>query len=265
LERFVFCRQNPFLSSESRPHTEKGATLVFYMVEPRNSGTSILVIDDEPQIRRLVRNALEPTADKVSEAATAREGLDFAAAERPQLVVLDLNLPDADGLDVCRDLRAFTSAPILVLSARFSDREKATLLDAGADDYLTKPFSTLELQARVRALLRRAAPAGNQNAERILVDDLEISIAYRTVSRGSVPIHLTPTEWSLLRALIANSGRTMTHQQLFHAVWGRAEGDAQQYLRVYVGQLRRKLEKDPVRPTLIKTEPAVGYRFELES
>ncbi|HZK78063.1 MAG TPA: response regulator transcription factor [Gemmatimonadaceae bacterium] len=235
------------------------------MVEPRSSGTTILVIDDEPQIRRLVRNALDTAADKVSEAATGRAGLDIAAAERPQLVVLDLNLPDADGLDVCRDLRAFTPVPILVLSARFSDRDKAALLDAGADDYLTKPFSTIELQARVRALLRRATPAGDQSADRIVAGDLEINIPHRTVSRGGVPIHLTPTEWSLLRALIANAGRTMTHRQLFHSVWGRSEGDAQQYLRVYVGQLRRKLEKDPVRPVLIRTEPAVGYRFELES
>jgi two-component system KDP operon response regulator KdpE len=234
------------------------------MVEPRAAGTSILVIDDEPQIRRLVRNALETSADRVSEAATARKGIDIAAAERPGLVVLDLNLPDGDGLDVCRDLRAFTKAPILVLSARFSDRDKAALLDAGADDYLTKPFSTLELQARVRALLRRASSATDRKEDRIVVGDLEISIPNRVVRRKGTQVHLTPTEWSLLRALIANAGRTMTHQQLFHAVWGRAEGDAQQYLRVYVGQLRRKLEKDPVRPVLIRTEPAVGYRLEIE-
>lgn len=235
------------------------------MVEPAASARSILVIDDEPQIRRLVRNALEGSADRVSEAANAREGMDLAAAERPDLVVLDLNLPDADGLEVCRDLRAFTKAPILILSARFSDRDKAALLDAGADDYLTKPFSTIELQARVRALLRRAGPATDRNADRIVAGDLEISIPNRIVKRSGRQVHLTPTEWSLLRALIANAGRTMTHQQLFHAVWGRAEGDAQQYLRVYVGQLRRKLEKDPVRPVLIRTEPAVGYRLELDS
>jgi two-component system KDP operon response regulator KdpE len=212
-----------------------------------------------------VRNALEDSADRVSEAANAREGMDIAAAERPDLVVLDLNLPDADGLEVCRDMRAFMKAPILILSARFSDRDKAALLDAGADDYLTKPFSTIELQARVRALLRRAGPVTGTNADRIVTGDLEISIPNRIVKRHGTQVHLTPTEWSLLRALIANAGRTMTHQQLFHAVWGRAEGDAQQYLRVYVGQLRRKLEQDPVRPILIRTEPAVGYRLELDA
>lgn len=237
----------------------------FLMPESGSSAISILVIDDEPQIRRLVKNALEASAEHVRDAATAREGLDIAAAERPELVVLDLNLPDADGLDVCRDLRAFTTAPILVLSARFSDRDKAMLLDAGADDYLTKPFSTLELQARVRALLRRANATPGEHGDRIVVGELEISIPNRTVKRDGAKVHLTPTEWSLLRALVANAGRTMTHQQLFHAVWGRAEGDAQQYLRVYVGQLRRKLEKDPVRPVLIHTEPAVGYRFEIDS
>lgn len=225
---------------------------------------SILVIDDEPQIRRVVKNALDGDRCRVTEAATAREGLDSAAAELPQLVILDLSLPDADGLDVCRDLRGFTTAPILILSARHTDREKAALLDAGADDYLTKPFSTIELQARVRALLRRAVPRNVEQQDRITIDDLEIQVSNRKVSRGGETIHLTPTEWALLRALLTNRGRTLTHQQLFNAVWGRSEGDAQQYLRVYVGQLRRKLEKDPVRPRLIHTEPAVGYRFEPE-
>ena len=226
---------------------------------------SILVIDDEAQIRRVVRNALASDGCNVSEAATAKTGLDLAAAEVPQLVILDLTLPDAEGLDVCRDLRTFTSAPILELSARHSDRDKASLLDAGADDYLTKPFSTLELQARVRALLRRSAPRNAEQTDRIVIDDLEIRIAARTVHRAGDAIHLTPTEWALLRALLTNRGRTMTHRQIFNAVWGQAEGDAQQYLRVYVGQLRRKLEKDPVRPRLIRTEPAVGYRFELDA
>jgi two-component system KDP operon response regulator KdpE len=253
------------ISVQRIPPPDNIQTLVLCMVEPAASARSILVIDDEPQIRRLVRNALESVSDRVSEAGNARDGMDLAAAERPELVVLDLNLPDADGLDVCRDLRAFTKAPILVLSARFSDRDKAALLDAGADDYLTKPFSTIELQARVRALLRRASPAQDGNADRILSGDLEISIPSRVVRRSGMQVHLTPTEWSLLRALIANAGRTMTHQQLFHAVWGSAEGDAQQYLRVYVGQLRRKLERDPVRPVLIRTEPAVGYRLELDT
>ncbi len=229
----------------------------------RPSPATILVIDDEPQIRRVVRNALAGLAERVVEGASAEEGLDVAAAERPSLIVLDLSLPDRDGLDVCLSLRAFTSAPILVLSARHSDSDKVTLLDAGADDYLTKPFSTVELQARIRALLRRAAGAGGTE-ERVVVGEVEIDLARRIVRRAGGEVHLTPTEWSLLRALLTNRGRTMTHRQLFHAVWGPAEGDAQQYLRVYVGQLRRKLERDPVRPALIRTEPAVGYRFAAE-
>jgi two-component system KDP operon response regulator KdpE len=225
--------------------------------------STILIVDDEPQIRRVVRNALADITDRVLEASTGAAALDLTASAEPALVILDLTLPDADGLDVCRDIRAFSSAPILVLSARQSDRDKVDLLDAGADDYLVKPFSTAELQARVRALLRRGAPRGEDGAERVVVGELEIHLGRRTVRRRGAEVHLTPTEWGLLRALLTHRGRTMTHQQLFRAVWGQAAGDAQQYLRVYVGQLRRKLEIDPVRPTLIRTEPAVGYRFEL--
>ena len=228
------------------------------------STETILVIDDEPQIRRVVRNALAGIAGQIVEAASAAEGLDCAAAAAPGLIVLDLSLPDKDGLAVCQDLRAFTAAPILVLSARHSDSDKVSLLDAGADDYLTKPFSTAELQARVRALLRRARQGSGAIVERVVVADVEIDLAHRTVRRAGNEVHLTPTEWGLLRALLAHRGRTMTHRQLFKAVWGQGEGDAQQYLRVYVGQLRRKLERDPVRPMLIRTEPAVGYRFESE-
>jgi two-component system KDP operon response regulator KdpE len=223
---------------------------------------SVLVIDDEPQIRRVVRNAVAEIVARVYEASTATEALDIAASARPGLIILDLSLPDGHGLEVCRDLRAFTNVPVLVLSAHHGEQEKAALLDAGADDYLTKPFSTLELQARVRALLRRAGVLAVTDG-RVTAGDVEVDVASRSVHRAGVVVHLTPTEWSLLRALLTHRGRTMTHQQLFHAVWGRAQGDAQQYLRVYVGQLRRKLERDPVRPVLIRTEPAVGYRFEL--
>ena len=229
--------------------------------EQVDTGVSVLVVDDEPQIRRVVRNALEGIAGRVLEASSAREGLDLAASARPSLVILDLGLPDLDGLEVCRDLRAFSSVPLIVLSARHSDQDKAALLDAGADDYVTKPFSTLELQARVRAQLRRASRTEVAN-ETLVAGGLEIDLARRIVRRDGVEVHLTPTEWGLLRAFVANRGRTLTHRQLFNAVWGRAEGDAQQYLRVYVGQLRRKLEADPVRPKLIRTDPAVGYRFD---
>ncbi len=226
---------------------------------------TVLVIDDEPQIRRVVRNALAGESVRVVEAATGREGVDAAAAEQPALIVLDLGLPDREGLQVCRDLRAFTKVPIIVLSARHEEREKIALLDAGADDYITKPFGTAEFQARVRAQLRRTSASVSASERTIVsVGDLTIDLARRAVLKAGKAIHLTPTEWDLLRALVAHADQTLTHQQLFRAVWGNAAGDAQQYLRVYVGQLRRKIESDAVRPQFIKTEPSVGYRFETQ-
>ncbi len=238
---------------------------------------TILVIDDEPQIRRVVKNgltsaalgiSLEGDAGKVRvlEAATGREGADLAASELPDLVVLDLGLPDLTGLAVCREIRRWSSAPILVLSARHEDTEKAALLDAGADDYMTKPFSTVELLARVRAQLRRARQAREavMPAEHVMLGDITVDLGLRRVERDGVMVHLTPTEWALLRTLVTNPRKTLTHRQLFTAVWGNSEGDAQQYLRVYVGHLRRKIERDPVRPRFLQTEPGVGYRFEPE-
>ena len=226
------------------------------------SASTVLVIDDEPQILRVVRHALEAEGYRVLEAATARAGLDLAAAERPDAVVLDLGLPDADGVDVCRDLRGWSTAPVLVLSARHSDAEKVTLLDAGADDYVTKPFNADELTARVRALLRRASAVSADGATETRHGDLTIDFTKRSVKRGDHVVHLTPIEWELLKALASHSGRVLTHQQLFRAAWkGREHGDAQQYLRVYVAHLRRKLERDPVRPQHIFTITAVGYRF----
>ena len=227
------------------------------------ASTTILVIDDEPQIRRAVRNALADDDVRVVEAASGSAGLDLAAAERPSLVILDLGLPDVPGLDVCRQLRAWSSAPIIVLSARHSDQEKVALLDAGADDYVTKPFSTVELQARARAQLRRARHTSLGNAdEPIEVDGVRIDLAKPSLTRGGETIHLTRTEWDLLRVMLKHAGRTLTHRQLFTAVWGNSYGDAQQHLRVHVRNLRRKIEADPVRPRLIVTEPGVGYRFE---
>lgn len=224
---------------------------------------TFLVIDDEPQIRRVVRNAMATENARVIEATNGKEAIDLAAAERPALIVLDLGLPDMSGLDVCREIRAWSLAPIIVLSARHSDQEKVALLDAGADDYITKPFSPSELQARVRAQLRRAriAPAAGPNPV-ITIGDLVIDPVKPAVKRGGNVIHLTKTEWELLRTLLKHVGRTLTHQQLFRAVWGNSSGDMQQYLRVHVRSLRRKLEVDPVRPILIVTEPGVGYRFE---
>jgi two-component system KDP operon response regulator KdpE len=169
-------------------------------------------------------------------------------------------LPDIVGVDVCREIRKWADAPILVLSARHSEDEKVALLDAGADDYVTKPFSTPELQARARALLRRA-PGGTTGGQ-IVIGELSLDPSGHTLTRSGHLLRLTRTEWELLRALMSNAGRVMTHQQLFRAVWsGRSFGDAQQYLRVYVARLRRKIEPDPVRPTYIHTEPGVGYRF----
>jgi two-component system KDP operon response regulator KdpE len=224
---------------------------------------AVLVIDDEPQIRRVVRNAVDARLGEVIEAATGREGIDMAAAERPQLVVLDLGLPDMDGAEVCREIRSWSSVPIIVLSARHSPQEKAALLDAGADDYVTKPFSTIELQARLRAALRRARlPSAESDQTPITVDGLSIDLAKPGITRNGVAIHLTKTEWDVLRTLVRHAGRTMTHRQIFSEVWGNSYGDAQQYLRVHIRSLRRKIETDPVRPRLIVTEPGVGYRFD---
>ena len=224
--------------------------------------TTVLVIDDEPQIRRVVRNAVQSDSGNVLEAASGREGIDVAAAEHPQLIVLDLGLPDMDGIEVCREIRSWSSAPIIVLSARHSPQEKAALLDAGADDYITKPFSTIELQARLRAALRRSRASAQPANATIVADGLTIDLAKPSIVRDGKTIHLTKTEWDVLRTLARHSGRTLTHRQIFSDVWGNSYGDAQQYLRVHIRSLRRKMETDPVRPRLIVTEPGVGYRFE---
>ena len=223
----------------------------------------VLVIEDDAHIRRAVRNALTGIAGKIVEAETGARGIDEAAASRPSLIVLDLALPDQPGLEVLREIRRWSQAPVVVLSARDSDREKVTLLDAGADDYVTKPFSTVELQARVRAHLRRARAtplAATDGA--VVVDDITIDLAKPSLTKNGENVHLTRTEWQLFRALLGHAGRTLTHRQLFTAVWGSSEGDAQQYLRVHIRSLRRKIESDPVRPRLIITEPGVGYRFD---
>ena len=228
-------------------------------------GDVVLVVDDELQIRRVVRNALASDSTRVIEAATGRDAIDLAAAERPALIVLDLGLPDTPGIDVCREIRTWSSAPIIVLSARHSDQEKVALLDAGADDYITKPFSPGELQARVRAQLRRSRLAPALSGTQIItIDGLVIDPVKPSLKKNDVAVHLTKTEWELLRTLLKHAGRTLTHQQLFRAVWGNSSGDMQQYLRVHIRSLRRKIEADPVRPRLIVTEPGVGYRFENE-
>ncbi len=227
---------------------------------------TVLVVDDEPHIRRAVRNALADDFGCVLEAGTASEAADLAAARRPDAIVLDLGLPDRPGQWVCAEVRKWSTVPILVLSARHSDAEKIRLLNQGADDYVTKPFNPRELVARVRAQVRRAKMsqvAGE--GDPVKVGGLVIDAAGRTVRRGREDVHLTPTEWELLRAFLRNVGKTLTHRQLFAAVWAASSGDPQQYLRVYVANLRRKLEPDSVRPRLIITEPGVGYRFETDA
>lgn len=221
-----------------------------------------LIIDDEPRIRGVVSNALADDFGRVIEASSGGEGLRLVAAEHPSLIVLDLGLPDLSGVFVCEEIRKSSDALILVLSARHADHEKATLLDAGADDYVTKPFSTIELKARIRALQRRANQPRTLEAKTIETGALKMDLETRTLTRNGEPVHLTPTEWDLLRVLMSNAGKTMTHRQLFSAVWsGRKFGDAQQYLRVHVANVRRKIETNPLDPEYIVTEPGVGYRF----
>ena len=221
-----------------------------------------LVIDDEEQIRRVVRHALSEDFPKVLEADTGAAGIDLAAAEAPDLIVLDLGLPDTSGIAVCLEIRKWSAAALIVLSARHADGEKIAMLDAGADDYVTKPFSTLEFKARVRALLRRSATRDAGSGTTIHCGALKMDLTARTLSLSDATVHVTPTEWELLRVLITHAGKTMTHRQLFTKVWpARSEGDAQQYLRVHVANLRRKIEPNPIDPRYILTEPGVGYRF----
>jgi len=224
----------------------------------------ILVVDDEVQIRRALESALREVAERVVEAGTGAEALECAASQHPDLIVLDLGLPDMSGADLCREIRRFATMPIVVLSARHEEDEKVRLLSLGADDYVTKPFSTAELLARVKAQLRRARTQLTAPPETpIVAGDLSIDIARRVLTRASQPVRLTPIEWNIVRALVLASGRTLTHQQLFDAVWGREFGDPQRYLRVHITNLRRKIESSPSSPKFVVTEPGVGYRFEL--
>ncbi len=222
----------------------------------------ILVIEDEIQIRRFLRASLSSHGFRLNEAGTAREGLNLAATNRPELVLLDLGLPDLDGLEVTQRLRSWSDVPIIVLSARGQEQDKIAALDAGADDYLTKPFGVGELLARLRVALRHAAQ--RQQAETTPVfqlDALRIDLNNRQVSIDGLEVHLTPIEYKLLSALARYAGKVVTHNQLLRQVWGLGYGDQTQYLRVYMGQLRHKLEVDFTRPHYILTEPGVGYRL----
>jgi two-component system KDP operon response regulator KdpE len=222
---------------------------------------AILVIDDEIQIRHAIANALRPLSDRMLEASTGAEGMDLAATGRPDLIVLDLGLPDMTGASVCREIRRWSSTPIVVLSARHGEAEKVELLTAGADDYVTKPFSLAEFVARIQAHLRRSRTPTQSMSQPLVCDGLTIDLVRREVRRDDL-IRLTRIEWSLLQTLVTHAGRTLTHQQLFDTVWAKSFGNPQQYLRVHMTNLRRKIERAPAAPRLIVTDPGVGYRFE---
>jgi two-component system KDP operon response regulator KdpE len=233
------------------------------MSEARAPAPVVLVIEDEPQIRRFVRAALEAEHCSVVEAGTAGRGLIEAGTRKPDLVIVDLGLPDRDGTDVVRDVRGWSAVPILILSARSEEESKVSALDAGADDYLTKPFGVPELQARVRALLRRAARTAGDEFPVVGFGDVTVDLAKRLVTRSGEVVHLTPIEYRLLAQLIANLGRVLTHRQLLLEVWGPNAIEHTHYLRVYMTGLRRKLEPNPNIPQFILTEPGVGYRFQI--
>jgi two-component system, OmpR family, KDP operon response regulator KdpE len=218
----------------------------------------ILVVDDEPQILRALRTSLRGAGYEVETAETAEAALTAAALKPPDAVILDLVLPDGRGTDVCRELRTWTSVPVIVLSVVGDEEEKVAALDAGADDYVTKPFGIDELLARLRAVLRRVEPSPEPVLE---IGELRVDLEKRTVSVAGRPVQLTPHEFALLRALARNEGKLLTHAALLREVWGRAYADESHYLHVYVSQLRRKIEPDPTLPRYILTEPGAGYRL----
>jgi two-component system KDP operon response regulator KdpE len=221
----------------------------------------ILVIDDEPKIQRALRTILTEKGFKVTTASRGEEGLTLAATSEPDIVILDLGLPDMDGVEVCTRLREWTGCPIIVLSVRDSERDKVAALDQGADDYLTKPFGIEELLARVRVALRHAANRPGEQSKVVKAGLLEIDLAWHIVKRGEAEIKLTGTEYKLLAYLASNHGRVLTHQSILTHVWGPADADHTEYLRVYMRQLRKKLETDPENPQHILTEAGIGYRF----
>ncbi|MES2832085.1 MAG: two-component system response regulator KdpE [Pseudomonadota bacterium] len=220
-----------------------------------------LLVEDEPEIRRFVRVALEKSGWHVHEAATLERGLIDTGTRNPDLVVLDLGLPDGDGIDFITDVRKWSKVPIIVLSARSSETEKIKALDAGADDYLIKPFGIGELQARVRATLRRQRQPETDIHGVMRFGDVMVDLQARLVTKGDVDVHLTPTEFKLLSVMVGNVGRVVTNPQLLRAVWGPDHVSDGHYLRIYMGHLRHKLEDDPAQPVYLLTETAVGYRL----
>ena len=224
-----------------------------------NKGPRILIIDDEIQIRRFVRVTLTGHGYVVKDVGTGQEGLDAVAMFSPDLVILDLGLPDIDGLEVVRQLREWSKVPVIILSVKEQETDKITALDAGADDYVTKPFAMGELLARIRAAMRHVA--GDEEQPVLQFKDLSIDLVHRRISIDDNEIKLTLTEYEIVRNLAINAGKVMTHSSLLRTVWGPSHEKEVQYLRVYIGQIRRKLERDPSRPRHIITEPGVGYRL----
>lgn len=225
----------------------------------------IVIVDDEPQIRRFLCAALDAQGFQVFEADTGQRGLTEAATRKPDAMILDLGLPDMDGVEVVKRLREWSSMPVIVLSARSMEADKIAALDAGADDYLTKPFGVGELLARLRVALRHAArPAGQGNEGPFKVGDLVVDLAQRRVSVAGREVHLTPIEYRLLALLVKHSGMVLTHRQLLREVWGPGHVERSHYLRIYMAQLRHKLEADPARPRYLLTETGVGYRLAAE-
>jgi two-component system, OmpR family, KDP operon response regulator KdpE len=223
------------------------------------TGPRVLVVDDEPQIQRFLTVALTAAGFHVQTAETGAQALRLAATGAPDVIVLDLGLPDRDGKDVLRDIRQFSTIPVIVLSARDREAEKIEALDLGADDYVEKPFGIGELTARLRAALRHAAQSA-QPVQRVEVAGVVMDFDKRLVTRDGAPIRLTPKEYDLLAVLFRNAGRVVTHRQILVSVWGPAHREDTQYLRVFIGQLRAKIERDPTNPMIVKTEPGVGYR-----
>ncbi|MDN5752503.1 MAG: two-component system response regulator KdpE [Nitrosospira sp.] len=220
-----------------------------------------LIVEDEPQIRRFVRMALETEGWQTFESETMRRGLIDAGTRRPDLIILDLGLPDGDGADFILDVRKWSSVPIIVLSARVNEQDKVNALDAGADDYLTKPFGVGELLARVRAMQRRNFQLGVNDDGVCEFGDVKIDLKARLITRANQVVHLTPIEYRLLLALVKNAGRVVTSPQLLREVWGPSHSENGHYLRIYMGHLRQKLEDDPAQPKYLQTETAVGYRL----
>ena len=222
----------------------------------------ILLIEDDPQIRRFLRASLVTQGYELIEAGTGREGLALAAAQVPEVVLLDLGLPDMEGLEVIKQLRAWSSVPIIILSARGQERDKVANLDAGADDYLTKPFGVGELLARIRVALRKSPPPEESQQEPFYsIGKIKVDFERRMVFRGQDEVHLTPIEYKLLAVLLKHKGKVVTHRQLLKEVWGPSSVEQNPYLRIFILNLRRKLEDDPTRPQYLLTEPGVGYRL----